>query len=188
MWLGAFLFLGLVVGAAIMGGVYISTRRRMEENTKDQIEQILTKRFDEKRAEEARIEAARAAGPALVPKGYKGPPIHIAHTGPAQSPMMRQTTGPASMPPGPPQMAPQSRNLVASQGEVVAPSEETVMDIDPELSATEQRVRNAEAKGIDTSKARNSLKLAKFFMSKGDKEKMGKYVQKTKEVLDEIGA
>jgi len=173
------LFLGLLVGAVIMGGAYLSTRRRMEENTKDQIEEILTKRFEEKRAEEARREVLRSSPPPLVPVGYKGPPIHIAKT---------STQAPASMPPGPLLTQPYARPLTSVQGEAVAPSDETTIGINPQVAAAEQRVSNAEARGVDTSKARNSLKLAKFFMSKGDTEKMGKYIQKTNEILDEIGA
>jgi hypothetical protein len=173
------LFLGLLVGAVIMGSAYVSTRRRMEENTKDQIEEILNKRFEEKRTEEARREVLRSSPPPLVPVGYRGPPIHIAKT---------PATTPASMPPGPHTAQPPSRPLTAIQGEVVAPSGETTIGIDSNVAATEQRVSNAEARGIDTSKARNSLKLAKFFMSKGDTDKMGKYIKKTNEVLDEIGA
>jgi len=185
------LFLGLIVGAAIMGGVYVSTRRRMEENTRDQIEELLAKRFEEKRAEEARLAVVRASAPPVVPRGYKGPPIHIEKPTPAPQPVYRPQapmTAPATAPPGPIEGPAPVSNLASVQGETMAPAEDSVMDIDPQVAAADQRVRSAEAAGKDTSKARNSLKLAKFFMSKGDTEKMGKYLQKTNEVLDEIGA
>jgi hypothetical protein len=186
------MFLGLIVGAAIMGGVYISTRRRMEENTRDQIEELLSKRFEEKRAEEARLAVVRASAPPVVPRGYKGPPIHIEKPAPAAPQSTYRpsvpTTAQATAPPGPIEGPAPTSNLTSVQGETMAPAEDSVMEIDPQVAAAEQRVRNAEAAGKDTSKARNSLKLAKFFMSKGDTEKMGKYLQKTNEVLDEIGA
>lgn len=186
------LFLGLIVGAAIMGGVYMSTRRRMEDNTRDQIEELLTKRFEEKRAEEARLAVVRASTAPVVPRGYKGPPVHIEKAPAAPLATYRSpaapVTAPPTAPPGPVEMAPQTSTLTSVQSETTAPAGDTVMDIDPKVAAVEQRVRNAEAAGKDTSKARNSLKLAKFFMSKGDMDKMGKYLQKTNEVLDEIGA
>jgi hypothetical protein len=66
----------------------------------------------------------------------------------------------------------------------VAPSDETEVQIDPDVAACEQKLREAQAKGADVTKAKNSLKLAKFFMTKGDKEKMSKYLKKTHEILD----
>jgi hypothetical protein len=179
-----------------MGGVYVSTRQRMEDNTRDQIEELLSKRFEEKRAEEARLAVVRAAPAPVVPRGYKGPPVHIekapvapsAPVRPPLAPAMAPVTALPTAPPGPVEAPAPTSTLASSHSETMAPAEDSVMDIDPQVAACEQRVRNAEASGKDTSKARNSLKLAKFFMGKGDQEKMAKYLQKTNEVLDEIGA
>ncbi len=52
-----------------------------------------------------------------------------------------------------------------------------------ELEATEAAVNAAAATGKDVTRARNHLRLAKFFNNKGDVQKTNDYCRKTKEAI-----
>jgi hypothetical protein len=55
--------------------------------------------------------------------------------------------------------------------------------IGSELEGTEDAVDTASANGKDVTRARNHLRLAKFFANKGDKAKVMDYCKKAKESI-----
>jgi hypothetical protein len=159
------LVIGLLIGAVLMAVVFVVTRMRFKKVFSKEVDNYFSIRFKEKQAEDAKLAEARASGVPAVPKGYKGPPIHVEK----------------------PQGQGSAYASQAATVPVLAPPP-TLTEVDPEVAAVEQRMKAAEAKFIDTTRARNSLKLAKFYMAKGDKARMMSYLEKTKMSLDELGA
>jgi len=158
------LVIGLILGAVLMAVVFVVTRMRFKKVFSKEVDNYFNIRFKEKQTEEAKHAEARASGVPVLPKGYKGPPIHIDKT-------QAQATGYAAQAAAVPALAPPVNT-----------------EVDPAVAAVEQRMKDAEAKFIDTTRARNSLKLAKFYMAKGDKDRMNNYLHKTTDALDELGA
>ena len=159
------LVIGLIIGAVLMAVVFVVTRMRFKKTFSKEVDNYFNLRFQEKATEETKLATARASGVSIVPKGYKGPPIHLDK----------------------PQVQSSVYSTQAETVPVLTP-EAGIFEVDPAVAAVEQRMKDAEAKYIDTTRARNSLKLAKFYMAKGDKERMDKYLQKTTETLNELGA
>ena len=152
------LFLGLIVGAVIMGALYKTTKARLERKTKTRIDDLLMSGLRSKGMTIADLAPSASEHGAALMAGYKGPPLHIDRGG-------------------------------AIVPDIYATSQQTPAQVatDPEVAAVEERVKAAGYQGLDTSRARNNLKLAKFYMGKGETEKMHKYVEKVKEELEEIG-
>jgi hypothetical protein len=148
-----------------MGVVFLVSRMRLKKAFPKEVDNYFNIRFQAKQEEETKFAKDRASGASIMPKGYKGPPIHI----------------------NKPQAGPGAYAAQAATVPALAPPVEPA-EVDPAVAAVEQRMKDAEAKFIDTTRARNSLKLAKFYMAKGDKDRMNSYLQKTTESLDELGA
>ena len=119
---------------------------------------------------------------------------------PAQQSTTQLYGQPAYPPPPQPSYYPQQTSSLASVGmpmPVMPPSygpERTLSEPAPltsdvgagigsELEGTEDAVDTASANGKDVTRARNHLRLAKFFANKGDKAKVMDYCKKAKESI-----
>jgi hypothetical protein len=153
------LFLGLIVGAVVMGALYKTTKNRLERRTKTRIDELLMSGLQSKGLTIADLAPSTRDHGAALMAGYKGPPLHI-------------EKGP----------------IPAVPDIYATPQTAARVEMDPEVAAVEERVKNAGYQGLETSRARNSLKLAKFYMGKGETEKMHKYLEKAIVELEELGA
>jgi len=187
-WLGVAL-VGAIVGALMAIIIFMLFARRMggKKSTLDEIETQDAKAQNEK---EAAIEA---------PPTKPAPPFPPKATDKKVPPSIKMVPPPVpvktSEAPKPPEPKPKESDPFSPTDDEPAPSVKGMSDkaaggeieVDGgELAHLQKTVENLDAKGADTTKIKQSLRMAEIYQSKNNPDKAEKHIQKAKQMLTEM--
>jgi hypothetical protein len=178
-WLAAAL-VGAIVGALMAIILFLGFSRRYGRG-KEPVDEVATKEVVNEAAKEPEAKApqTKPAPSQSRPSGKKGGQIHMVPP-PASMVKKEEPNGNGAFSPTEDD-TPTVKGMSdkAAGGEIEATG--------GELTELQKKVESLDAKGADTTKIKQSLKMAEIYASKNATEKAEKHIQKAKQMLNEMG-